>query len=137
VKKSVKQLPVLKKRKLSTKQRNFRHFTVGDIGEKVAKAFLVRKGYTIITNNVVFKKYEIDIVALDTNSDELVFVEVKTRKSTNYGNPSQSVSKRKLRSLKKGAQFFLRYTGLQNFYRFDIIAITPGRVEHFENITWP
>jgi len=37
---------------------------------------LVRKGYTIITNNVVFKKYEIDIVALDTNSDELVFVEV-------------------------------------------------------------
>ena len=86
---------------------------------------------------MIFKRYEIDIVALDNQTDELVFIEVKTRKSASYGHPSYAVNYKKILKLKKGAEFFLKYTDLQNFYRFDIIAITPGRVEHFENITWP
>lgn len=133
----VKQLPELKKRILSPKQNKFRHFLLGELGEKIAVNYLIRNNFQIISTNPVFKKYEIDIVALDQQTDELVFVEVKTRKSDTYGHPSKAVNKNKIRSMRIGAELFLKYTDLQNFYRFDIITITPGRVEHFDNITWP
>lgn len=137
VRKLVKLLPELKKKVLSPKQNSLNNFFLGEIGEKTATNYLINLGYQILSCNVVFKKYEIDIVALDPKTDELVFVEVKTRKSKNFGHPSKAVHRVKLRSMKIGAELFLRYTDLQNFYRFDIITITPGRVEHFKNITWP
>jgi len=86
---------------------------------------------------VIFKKYEIDIVALDQQAQTLVFAEVKTRKSQAFGHPSKAVNRHKLRSMKIGAELYLKYADLQYFYRFDIITVTPGRVEHFKNITWP
>ncbi len=133
----VKPLPELKKKTLSPKQSKFRHFLLGELGERIAVNYLLKKDFQIVSANPIFKKYEIDIVALDRKSNELVFVEVKTRKSDTYGHPSKAVNRHKIRTMKIGAEFFLRYTDLQNFYRFDIITITPGRVEHFENITWP
>lgn len=133
----VRPLPELKKKILSPKQNKFNHFLLGELGEKIAANYLLKHNFQIISANPVFKKYEIDIVALDHESAELVFVEVKTRKSDTYGHPSRAVDRRKIRAMKIGAEYFLKYTDLQNFYRFDIITVTPGRVEHFKNITWP
>jgi putative endonuclease len=122
---------------LSPKQRKFPHFVLGDTGERLAQQFLLHKKYSLLEVNAVFKKSEIDIIGIDPVTKELVFFEVKTRKTEHYGHPSQAVGKKKLRSLQKGAQLFLQYTGLQNFYRFDIITVTLDTIEHFENVTWP
>ncbi len=137
VTKSVKPPLELKKRVLSPKQNKLRNFRLGARGERVAKKLLIDKGYRILAENVVFKTQEIDLVALDNRYQEVVFVEVKTRWSADFGNPSGAVNYHKLKSMRQAANQFLRAKGLRNLYRFDIIAVTPGRVEHFENITWP
>lgn len=97
----------------------------------------MEKGYQILDTNSAYKWYELDIIALDPQHDEIVFVEVKTRGSTFFGNPSSAVNRHKLRSLNRAARQYLRTTGLRNDYRFDIISVTPEGVEHFENVTWP
>jgi len=98
---------------------------------------LVNQGYLIIDKNVVFKNYELDLVVLDRRHNEIVFVEVKTRHHPQFGHPSSAVKRLKLRSLNRAAKAYLQAKGLRNLYRFDIIAVTPSGVEHFENITWP
>jgi putative endonuclease len=97
----------------------------------------VKKGYRVLDTNVVFKTLEIDIVAFDERHKEVVFVEVKTRRSTQFGQPASAVDGRKLRALRHAARQYLFRTGLRNLYRFDIISVTPQGVEHFENVTWP
>jgi putative endonuclease len=86
---------------------------------------------------VSFKNYELDIVALDPRFNEIVFIEVKTRQTEFFGLPSNAVNYLKLRSLNRAAKAYLRAQGLHNLYRFDIISVTPGKMEHFENVTWP
>lgn len=86
---------------------------------------------------MVFKQCELDLVALDQNHQEIVFVEVKTRQSESFGHPSEAVTPKKLRSVRQAAKAYLASKGLRNCYRFDIISVTPAGVEHFENVTWP
>ena len=84
-----------------------------------------------------FGQDELDIVAFDPEFVELVFVEVKTRHDTRFGDPSEAVDQRKLKALvRAGGQHVIQnhYTG---DYRFDIIAIWPQNLEHFRNVTWP
>jgi Holliday junction resolvase-like predicted endonuclease len=78
---------------------------------------------------------EIDIVALDVVHDEIVFVEVKTRRSVSMEHPSGGVSWQQRRQRHSGALKYLRQKGLEKPYRFDIIALWPGRLEHLINIT--
>ena len=137
VPKSVKRLPALKNRVLSAKQNKWSHFVTGALGERRAEKLLIYKHYLIIDKNVVFKNYELDLVALDRRFNEIVFIEVKTRHTSWYGHPSNAVNRLKLRSLNRAARGYLQAKGLRNLYRFDIIAVTPQGVEHFENITWP
>lgn len=77
--------------------------------------------------------------------DEIVFVEVKTRKTCYFGNPSESVTSKKLHSMNLVATSYLKSMNFQKDYRFDIIAIEYLRedtklenptIEHFENISW-
>jgi putative endonuclease len=109
----------------------------GEIGEQIARDFLINKDYQILEQNLSFKNHEIDLIALDKRFQEIVFVEVKTRQTSFYGHPSNAVNRQKLKSLQYVARRYLASKGLLNLYRFDIIAVTPGRVEHFENVTWP
>jgi putative endonuclease len=134
--KSAKPLPELKRRVLTLKQKNQHNFRLGEIGEQKAKAFLMKKGYQILDKNSRFKNFEVDIVALDRKYSEIVFVEVKTRFNLNYGNPSLAVNKKKLSSLNKAALFYLKNNKIKNNYRFDIISVTPNKIEHFENVSW-
>lgn len=158
----VKQLPELKKKTLTPKQLKHNHFQLGLIGERLACNFLLKNKYKILAQNIRVKNNEIDVVAFDTVNCELVFIEVKTRSSDSYGNPSYSVNYKKIRSMQKVAAKYrkinykqLLHLGCADSLRFDIIAILyfeknggasfeeasetkkNYKIQHFENITWP
>ena len=63
---------------------------LGNIGEKLAKNFLKRKGYRIRETNFRCREGEIDIVA--EQKDYLVFIEVRTKASFSFGKPEESIT---------------------------------------------
>ena len=65
---------------------------VGDRGEALAASFLQDAGYRILDRNYRHGRNEVDLVCLDTRSQEIVFVEVKARTGTGYGPPEASVT---------------------------------------------
>lgn len=89
-----------------------------------------------MTSNLVYVHGELDLVCFDPTNHELVFVEVKTRSQTCYGHPSQAVKHKQLRSLDRVARKFLQVNKLNLDYRFDIVSVLPGKIEHFQNVTW-
>ncbi len=96
--------------------------SVGKSGEEIAMQFLVQKGYIIVGRNYRFGKGEIDIIAEDC--DELVFVEVKYRKSDEYGHPVYAISTGKQKQLVKLAKSYLYVKNISNkIIRFDVVTI--------------
>ena len=94
----------------------------GKLGEVEATKYLENMGYKIICNNFRCLAGEIDIIAKD--DDEIVFVEVKTRKSNNYGEPKEAVNKKKLEHIFKASRYFLYKNNLQDKYiRIDVIEV--------------
>lgn len=92
-------------------------------GESVAVDFLKANGYKILERNFTTKCGEIDIIARKKSS--IVFVEVKTRTSDNFGTPSEAVDRRKLNKLTSVANQYIQKTKLKNFsFRFEIVSIT-------------
>lgn len=109
------------------------HNDLGRKGEDAAERYLRQKGYDIIERNWVYVKYEIDIIA--RNEEYIVFVEVKTRSSNQWGNPEEAVSKGKIKRLVEAADFYLREYDIDQPARFDIIAaIWNGKVFEIEHI---
>ncbi len=106
-------------------------------GETLAAERLVAQGYTILAQNVRTPYGEIDIVARDLAF--IVFVEVKTRSSTTYGQPEEAVTARKRAHLLASAQHYLQtHPELEGGWRIDVIAIrrqppAPLEFVHFEN----
>jgi putative endonuclease len=133
---SAKQLPELKKRVLSALQQRQHNFSLGAAGEARAARYLISLGYEVLAENTRYKNSEIDIIAFDTKSQELVFVEVKTRSSAGFGHPSKAVTKAKIFSLQKVARMFCKQYQVAFDYRFDTISVLPNAIEHFKNITW-
>lgn len=96
---------------------------LGKAGETEAEKFLRRAGLKVIGKNVRVGKFEIDLIAKDGN--EIVFVEVKTRRSNKWGYPESSVDYKKQKGLfKAGKYYFSKHFSDKHTYRFDIIAIT-------------
>ena len=62
----------------------------GILGEKLARDFLKKRGYRIIETNYRCPEGEVDIIAKDR--DFLVFVEVRTKKSLEFGSPEESIT---------------------------------------------
>ena len=97
---------------------------LGRKGEKIAYGFLRKKGYRILAANFSCPLGEIDLIAKD-RADEIVFIEVKTRKNFSYGMPEESITKRKKKQLIKTALFYLKRYGLiQHPSRFDVVSIS-------------
>ncbi|MCK9275387.1 MAG: YraN family protein [Syntrophales bacterium] len=95
----------------------------GRLGERLAADYLAKKGYKIAELNYRCVFGEIDIIACDRK--EIVFVEVKSRRSSNFGDPESSVDMRKQKKLSKIAQAYLGEHGLENREaRFDVIAVS-------------
>ncbi len=98
--------------------------TFGTWGEEQAADFLKRQGYRIIERNYQCKAGEVDIVAAD--GDFFVFVEVKSRSSTRFGEPEEAVGKEKMHHMKRVANFYMRKHRIQPDavkFRFDIVSI--------------
>ena len=96
----------------------------GKIGEEISIKYLKKNDYKIIQKNFYYRGGEIDIIAFDTEKDELVFIEVKTRANKKYGLPSEAVTNNKIKNILKGVNYYLRINQLQNTYvRLDIIEL--------------
>jgi len=65
------------------------HNDLGKKGEQLAAEFLISKGYKIVARNFRFQKAEVDIIARKNNV--LAIIEVKTRSSSNFGDPQEFV----------------------------------------------
>ena len=97
------------------------HIDFGKQGEEIAVKYLMDKGYEILERNWRNRHKEIDIIAKD--GKELVVVEVKTRKSNDYGDPDFAVNKQKQRLLISAANSYIYSNNLDLDTRFDIISI--------------
>ncbi len=96
--------------------------SLGARGEDMAVDFLKKKGYTILCRNYRCRSGEIDIVARKKKT--LCFVEVKTRRTRNFGPPQEAVTQRKQYKIGRVAQDFLQRYSLENRpARFDVVAV--------------
>ncbi|HEY8418972.1 MAG TPA: YraN family protein [Clostridia bacterium] len=94
----------------------------GKIGEAKAINYLQSLGYNIIQTNYRCAFGEIDIIAED--SGVLVFLEVKSRKNTDFGYPSEAVNYKKQHSIAKTAVTYIKQKNLFNKpMRFDVVEI--------------
>ncbi len=112
----------------------------GKRGEDIACDYILKKAYKIIERNFRKGYGELDIVAVKSNT--LVFIEVKTRKTDEYGSPFESITPWKLRSLVKTAEFYkLIHPKLPELMRIDAISVVLTHqdqvvsIEHIENIS--
>lgn len=112
----------------------------GDYGEELACQYLKKLGYKILERNYRIRGGEIDIVAKD--KETLVFVEVKTRWSHEYGLPAESMTPWKIRHLLKTARFYVQKIGWgDREYRLDFVSVDFAdsrenpQIELIKNIT--
>lgn len=108
------------------------NYEKGRMGEKIAVKYLRSRDFDIISTNYRTSFGEIDIIARD--KEYIVFIEVKFRKRSEYGFPRESVGKFKQKNIVKTAYNFIMENNLSNIdFRFDVIEILDGFVEHIEN----
>lgn len=107
----------------------------GKFGEDKATQYLIKKGYKILGKN--FRCYfgEIDIIAKDVATNEIVFVEVKTRCNNKYGTPAEAVDKNKRKHIFKTAKYFLYIHKLEDvFVRIDVIEVYQNKINHIKQV---
>lgn len=110
----------------------YKRHILGKEAENLALDYLKNKGYKILERNFMCKQGEIDIVALD--KDYIVFVEIKSRTNIEFGLPSESVTKKKLKHILKTASYYLYIKKLENSnVRIDVIEIYMGGSKHYIN----
>lgn len=117
-----------------------KHNETGKKGEDIAAQILHHKGYIILKTNWRHRRTEIDIIAQDGQT--LVFVEVKTRSTAYFGDPSESITERKEALLFDAAGAYMEETDHEGPIRFDIISVImePGKtptVDHYEDAFFP
>lgn len=116
----------------------FKNKITGNRGENVAKNYLVNHGYNILDKNYTCNVGEIDIIA--EKEGLIVFIEVKSRNSLNFGYPYEAVDKKKQSKLIKVAQNYINYKSIRNTqFRFDIIEVylkQSNRVNHIKDAFW-
>ena len=102
--------------------KNMHNKEIGNNGEDIACEYLEKNGYEIIERNFECKIGEIDIIVKDKN--EIVFIEVKTRKIFEYGDPAEAIDSYKKRHIYRTAEYYLLINNmLDAFVRIDVIEI--------------
>lgn len=108
------------------------HIELGKRGEQLAKEYLQQRGFNVLHSNWKYECYEIDLIA--TKNGKLHFVEVKTRKSSAFGFPEESVTKQKFSRLQRAAAQFLYKHRQWRIVQYDILSISidsSGKVDYF------
>ncbi len=110
---------------------------IGDRGEALALRYLAKKGYTLVERNYRTRLGEIDLIVRDKGA--LVFVEVKLRRGTDFGDPLEAVTPRKQARIRRVAELYLaeKGAGVDEEVRFDVVGILLGvgkpKVRHVED----
>ena len=111
----------------------------GILGERLAGDFLKKRSYRIIETNYRCPEGEIDIIA--QHGDYLVFVEVRTKKSLEFGTPEESITSAKKERMKATAFHYQQtHDDLPPLWRIDVVAIELdqkgklSRIELIENV---
>jgi len=117
--------------------------SLGERGEAIARRTLRRAGMKVLASNYRCPAGEADIIALETKTRKLIgaetiaFVEVKTRSSDRYVQPSAAVDDRKRRQLRRVASYYLAHHDAAGFaLRFDIVSVVirDGQEPEIEHI---
>lgn len=113
--------------------------SAGKFGENLAKDYLLRRGHKIIGANLKIGFKEIDIIA--EKNGIVIFVEVKTRLSSIFGNAEDALDSKKINNLKTALEFYVYKNNLDgNLARLDFISvdiIKPrkiAKVKHYKDI---
>lgn len=113
-----------------------RRKVLGKQGEDVAARYLEKNGYSVLARNYRCKLGEIDLIADDRGT--LVFVEVRSKSSEDFGTAQESIRLKKQYKLRRVAWHYLKAQGKTGTCcRFDVIAVKfdrDGVVERIEQI---
>ncbi len=106
---------------------------LGRTGERLAAEQLVRDGYRLLEQNFRCRYGEIDLIAED--ADDLIFVEVKTRRGDAYGRPEEAVTPRKQQKIVQVATYYLDlHACSERSWRVDVVAVQLSRSGKLEEI---
>lgn len=109
----------------------------GNQGEALVLKLLQQKGYKILERNYIFRKGEIDVIARDRGC--IVFIEVKARHGSRFGQPFEAVTNKKQQLLRRTAEGYLYQKRIKDTdCRFDVISLLHNdngeiEIEHFQN----
>jgi putative endonuclease len=111
----------------------------GQKGEEQATLFLKAKGYKILECNWHLKKYEIDVLAEFDN--KLIVIEVKTRRTTDFGKPETFVSLKKQKFLISAVNAYVEEKRVEKEIRFDIVSVIYNNgnffIDHIQDAFYP
>ena len=105
--------------------------------EKIAKKYLLNKGYEIVEENFSCRFGEIDVIA--SKASRIHFIEVKGRKNIRYGYPREAVTFAKQKKIIAAAKYYLMCMGSDDVLcQFDVIEIIVDNLEinYIENAFW-
>ncbi len=113
------------------------HLRQGSTGENLAREFLLGKGYRVLHSNWKIRKGELDLVC--SKDELLVFVEVKTRKNPERGEPGEALQGKKRQRLLNAARAYLTKHDLWHCScRFDLVSVFISRyhcsIEHVHDV---
>lgn len=100
---------------------------LGKAGELLAKEFMVNEGHTFLKSNYRYDRAEVDLIFTKAHEkeNEIIFTEVKTRRSKKFGEGEESVDAKKQAQIRKGIEGFLyeneQYRNHQ--IRIDVIVV--------------
>jgi putative endonuclease len=111
---------------------------LGAWGETLASDYLSKKGYTLLERNYHTRFGEIDLIM--KTGDQLVAIEVKTRKSSSYGIAEDSITRKKYQAIQAAMfVYFENHAELDPVWQLDIMVIDTDStgnpaIIHYENI---
>lgn len=95
----------------------------GRAGEALARRYLEQQGLILVERNFRCRRGELDLIMRD--GDQLVFVEVRSRRNRGFGTAAETITKTKQNSLIRAAMYYLQLRRWRSIScRFDVIAIT-------------
>ena len=115
------------------------HNELGKEGEEETIRYLKEQGYRILHRNWRSGKKELDIIA--EFQEELIIIEVKTRRDIHFGQPEESINEQKIRRIVASADAYIRKYRIDLPVRFDIISLTgiasPLKITHIQHAFYP
>ena len=97
---------------------------IGRKGEDIVCKYLKENNYFIVERNFTCRQGEIDIIAKDKDTQEIVLIEVKTRQNKFFGTPAEANIKKKQKHILQVGKYYLYQRHLENnFIRLDIIEV--------------